>query len=346
MPSVVGASIFLILKTLRSVDFFAVPIATPVELDKQVSKEIFTATMSIFEVQRDGISDLRDSGKYSDLTLECQDIKFPVHKAIVCMYSPVLRATCDDQSQDSGPSVIKVEGFDPSTLKKMLDFIYCGPYRVQNWGGDGAMDSDCDMDSQYVVPVLDGGARQEVREMSQGDNNPMFKLVRPHILAHSIAQYYGVEPLKKHSQDQISGILQGSWSADGFFPVLKFALESSSDEKLRDTMIWGLIRNIDELSTRDDFERFQMPHQFAIKLLRNMSRHITWLEKCRKLEEEQNYELQVEMEKMRDGVNAAFNIPKCGQCSAGFPCAISCWSYTTGSPPKCSVRCTKCNSIQ
>ena len=243
MPSVVGASIFLILKTLRSVDFLAVPIATPVELDKQVSKEIFTATMSIFEVQRDGISDLRDSGKYSDLTLECQDIKFPVHKAIVCMYSPVLRATCDDQSQDSGPSVIKVEGFDPSTLKKMLDFIYCGPYRVQNWGGDGAMDSDCDMDSQYVVPVLDGGARQEVREMSQGDNNPMFKLVRPHILAHSIAQYYGVEPLKKHSQDQISGILQGSWSADGFFPVLKFALESSSDEKLRDTMIWGLIRN-------------------------------------------------------------------------------------------------------
>jgi hypothetical protein len=302
--------------------------------------------MSIFEVQRAGISDLKDSGKYSDLTLECQGIKVPVHKAIVCMYSPVLRATCDDQSQDSGPSVIKVEGFDPSTLKKMLDFIYRGPYRVRNWGEDGALDSDCDMDSQYVVPVLDEGTRQEVREMSQGDNDPMFKLVRPHILAHSIAQYYRVEPLKEHSQAQISGILQKSWSADGFFPALKFALESSYDAKLRDTMIWGLIGHIDELSTRDDFERFQMPHQFAIKLLRDMSGHITWLEKCRKLEQEQNYELEVDMQKMQDGVNAAFDIPKCDQCSVEFPCSISCWSRAAGSPPELSVRCTKCNSIQ
>jgi hypothetical protein len=305
--------------------------------------------MTIFEVQREGISDLLDSGKYSDLTLECQGIKFPVHKAIVCIYSPVLRAICDDQSQDSRPSVIKVEGFDPSTLRKMLDFIYRGPYHVRNSGEDGAADSDSDMDSQYVVPVLDeGGARQEIQEMSQGDHDPMFKLLRPHILAHSIAEYYCVEPLREYSQTQISGILQSSWSwsADGFFPALKFALESSSDVKLHCVMIWGLVKHFDELSTRDDFERFQMPHQFAINLLRTMGQHITCLEKVWKLEQEEKYELEHNMEKMQDGFNAAFNIPKCGQCSVEFPCVLSHWSRTGGSPPEFSVRCTKCNSIQ
>lgn len=39
-------------------------------------------------------SKLLDSGEYSDLTINCEDAKFRVHKAIVCAKSPVLATAC------------------------------------------------------------------------------------------------------------------------------------------------------------------------------------------------------------------------------------------------------------
>lgn len=41
-----------------------------------------------------GASQLLDSGEYSDLTLNCEDAKFRVHKAIVCAKSTVLASAC------------------------------------------------------------------------------------------------------------------------------------------------------------------------------------------------------------------------------------------------------------
>ena len=50
------------------------------------------------------ISQLRTTGKYSDLTLVCQQQEFRVHKAIVCSQSTVLAAACDgDLKQVSIP---------------------------------------------------------------------------------------------------------------------------------------------------------------------------------------------------------------------------------------------------
>jgi hypothetical protein len=45
------------------------------------------------------LAQLVNSKKYSDLKLVCQGEEFKVHKAIVCMQSPVLAAACDDVFQ-------------------------------------------------------------------------------------------------------------------------------------------------------------------------------------------------------------------------------------------------------
>lgn len=45
------------------------------------------------------LSQLLESGKYSDMTLECQGHKFRVHKMVVCSQSPVLAAAMDGNFQ-------------------------------------------------------------------------------------------------------------------------------------------------------------------------------------------------------------------------------------------------------
>ena len=47
----------------------------------------------------DGLSQLLESQKYSDLTLLCEGHEFKVHKAIVCTQSPVIAAAVDGSLQ-------------------------------------------------------------------------------------------------------------------------------------------------------------------------------------------------------------------------------------------------------
>lgn len=44
----------------------------------------------------DAIKVLYDTGKYADMKIRCEDKVFDVHRAIVCIRSPVIAAAMDD----------------------------------------------------------------------------------------------------------------------------------------------------------------------------------------------------------------------------------------------------------
>ena len=82
------------------------------------------------------IATLYHSGKYSDLTLECDGLRFKVHKSVVCGRSPVLEKECDGNFLEGKTGYVVVGAPDANryTVRRMLDYLYkddyndCEPY--------------------------------------------------------------------------------------------------------------------------------------------------------------------------------------------------------------------------
>ncbi|KAK5108805.1 hypothetical protein LTR62_007779 [Meristemomyces frigidus] len=77
---------------------------------------------------------LIDSGKYSDLFIECKGRSFKVHKAFVCSQSEVLARECDPGMVEGKTGVIKHDEFDADTVCRMLSYMYLGKYSVGKSG--------------------------------------------------------------------------------------------------------------------------------------------------------------------------------------------------------------------
>ena len=77
------------------------------------------------------IRELYHTGKYSDLTLECDNLRFKVHKAILCIRSPVFARECDGSFKEGKTGHISIEAptANKNSVRRMLDFIYTNNYQ-------------------------------------------------------------------------------------------------------------------------------------------------------------------------------------------------------------------------
>ncbi|KAJ9606899.1 hypothetical protein H2200_008909 [Cladophialophora chaetospira] len=62
---------------------------------------------------------LLESGKHSDLTIDCQGVQFKVHRVLVCPQSPMI---------DAAMSRIKFPEEDPDILARVILFMYTNDY--------------------------------------------------------------------------------------------------------------------------------------------------------------------------------------------------------------------------
>ena len=77
------------------------------------------------------IGQLYHTGKYSDLTLKCDDVHFKVHKAILCIRSPVFARECDGPFIEGKTDHIRIgaPAADKDSVRRMLEFIYKNDYQ-------------------------------------------------------------------------------------------------------------------------------------------------------------------------------------------------------------------------
>lgn len=70
---------------------------------------------------------------YSDLVLRCDGLEFPLHQALVCSLSPVIRNECKDNRFKEGETgVIEHQEYDSDTVRRMVSYIYTQDYNVED----------------------------------------------------------------------------------------------------------------------------------------------------------------------------------------------------------------------
>jgi len=77
---------------------------------------------------RESLANLLQQGKYSDLTIRCQDKAFPAHCAIVCAQSSVIARAIDGTFKEAVERVYTLDDDNLDIVAKMMDYLYKGDY--------------------------------------------------------------------------------------------------------------------------------------------------------------------------------------------------------------------------
>ncbi|RHZ66426.1 hypothetical protein CDV55_107178 [Aspergillus turcosus] len=91
----------------------------PSESDDEVTRQMETLLLSNFL-----------NPKYSDKTIKCDDEVFPAHRNIICPQSKYFEVACDGRFKE-GDEPIRLDGQDPTLVKKTLEFLYTGNYTYE-----------------------------------------------------------------------------------------------------------------------------------------------------------------------------------------------------------------------
>ena len=92
------------------------------------------------------------AGKFSDVTISCQEKQFPCHKAILAGRSTVFAAMFTHKMKESLENNVKLVDIDVDTLEEMLFFIYNG--KVKNL-------------KENAVNLLAAGEKYDLKELKQ-----------------------------------------------------------------------------------------------------------------------------------------------------------------------------------
>lgn len=93
-------------------------------------------------------------GEYTDLTLECAGIKFPIHRVIVYPQVAAIKAACERgfkvsavslhnrratltlnsnvNPKETSTGVYSIDGFEPSTVELLREYLYTGDYTTEH----------------------------------------------------------------------------------------------------------------------------------------------------------------------------------------------------------------------
>ncbi|KIW77740.1 hypothetical protein Z517_07573 [Fonsecaea pedrosoi CBS 271.37] len=297
---------------------------------------------------------LLESGEFSDLKFLCKGDEFKVHKAIVCMQSPVIKAAIQGSFEESHTSVIKMDDFDPKVVKQLVQFMYTGDYDIEEVRRDASEEAT----SEVVGEAVDGGSLWD--RQSRPDENEINRTGSPsalppeanatdplleHIRVNSIGDYYGIEALVSLANSKIEQLLQSDPAENSWVETLPSAIEaathSTGDQEVLRIFATAIAPNISSLLGMERFRRLSVLTDFSLTVLDKCAREIHALS----LQDQSNKYLQQEWErhrgeqdaeiaKLKDSLRTLNRTRQCRNCMAEFTCSID--------TRECILRCTKC----
>ncbi|TGO44400.1 hypothetical protein BCON_0526g00050 [Botryotinia convoluta] len=148
----------------------------------------------------DAIKALYDTGKYADMKIRCEDKVFDVHRAVVCIRSPVIAAAMDDDRwEEAAKGEYHMSDEELPIVEAMINYLYCGSYDDQVALGSEASDDDSQVEppssppKQVTETIVDPWSQQrEVRRLAFGGfggsgQNPAFGFGQNTAFGHNTA---------------------------------------------------------------------------------------------------------------------------------------------------------------
>ncbi|KAI5460315.1 hypothetical protein BGZ63DRAFT_454618 [Mariannaea sp. PMI_226] len=194
------------------------------------------------------LPELLRTGKYSDVTLICEDRAYLLHKAIICTQSPVLETALTGNFQEAITNTYTIGGFDLPIVQAMIDFMYLNDY---------SLDVDATM------------AKKGSEELLSVD----YERVLAHMQVNSIGDYFGITKLQDHANMHIRSIFEGpfSFAAGPYAQIALQAWKSTGDDELHEMIAQLGAANIELLTELSEFPSLDMMSGFLAKVLRYCS---------------------------------------------------------------------------
>ncbi|RBR22338.1 uncharacterized protein FIESC28_04532 [Fusarium coffeatum] len=164
----------------------------------------------------DFLSSILASGQFSDFTLVCEGQEFRLHQAVVCPQSLVLNAALCGEFKEATTKVVTVQGFDISTVKRLVSFFYTRDYDVklptENTHAEDTVITDAN-DNGWGNTTSESNdqagskAKTDAAEKKKAD---AIQVLLFHLEVNAIADYYNIPGLRDLAESKIRNILLGN----------------------------------------------------------------------------------------------------------------------------------------
>ena len=218
----------------------------------------------------DNIAQLMDSGKHTDLTIECDGRQFKVHRAMVCLASSTLAVETEAGVTESLTGVVKHTNFDADTVQRIIDYIYKTTYQLAE-----------DLKVTIELKGESGEADREAAKVAEivTLTGTSARLIA-HVRMYAIGEYYHLSTLKILAKENFTNSIDPvSFETAGFIHVIRQVKEhiGVNGDEIRDALHTIALSNISKLTKDVDLMKqlteLDDVQDFAADMLRQMVRH-------------------------------------------------------------------------
>ncbi|KAJ4184932.1 hypothetical protein NW755_008846 [Fusarium falciforme] len=265
------------------------------------------------------LSELLQTGKFSDCTINCQGKEFKLHKVVVCAQSPVIASALEKASKEPRSSSLHITGFDLATVECMVDFLYHEDYIINGdvlcmantseWAPPPNMQGNglspvrlASGEFRFSSFAVSGSGNSTLETLPPGPSPPSTPppaVVRDSLLCHvevnAIGHYYKLPKLCDRATRYIQDIISSDEFPVEIFSYLAIAAhKSSEDTQLHDLVFSFAAEHVQILLNTTGFEKLMALPNFGLKLLQKTAA---------KLQANENQLAKIQDQRVRDQEN-------------------------------------------
>ncbi|KPI44312.1 uncharacterized protein AB675_8507 [Cyphellophora attinorum] len=190
--------------------------------------------------------DLLSSGHFSDFTIRCDAVSFPVHKSILWMQSGYFKVITGGPFEESNTNEVTLKDTQPLTVAVLLLMIYSG-------------DDGQNLDRAYEVwpalklPVYEGTSEEHKNTyLSTHFYDELKTLINVYVLADRLLVSHIANAVARYLLGQMEGVLFADFKRKIFGPGLQalpdilehiYKVTQAEDVKLREETTMLCLRN-------------------------------------------------------------------------------------------------------